>query len=325
MEEYRAPFSSYIDVSIPPPPLPPHIEDSSTPVARRSLNTIRLPYPPPSLMSSTQKSPFVQSKISPDYVSNKPPPPVFLVSYNDRFVMIFKNRELIPQYKIEEDLWHRFGVLSCSVVIERDPQTGAPITDDEVQIHFRTLEVAQAAYNELRDKHIYCDLKFHKECLPPLEQIKAIEVSQSLDNFYCLTFKEEAQANINWDVSTINEIFSKYGRVVNVNKDQVGNIYVRYAEKLSAQLALFHLAHDPLIHLRNARNMKDRIVTANNKMSNAYNLEQTKEFDTPKKEKQNSSTEEEEDDMGSTGSADLSMFEIEAIENAIKSNSIILD
>ena len=60
-------------------------------------------------------------------------------------------------------------------------------------------------------------------------------------------------------------------------------------------------------------------------MSNAYNLERTKEFDTPKKEKQNSSTEEEEDDMGSTGSADLSMFEIEAIENAIKSNSIILD
>ena len=311
-------LTSHLDLSVPPPNIP-FIRGTSPLVAIPPPNLNLPPRLPPVPLNQSGFGHRFQQNHSQNIPKNEPPIPFLLIRYNDKYVMKFNNCDLRPQYLIEDDLWHRFGVNSCSVVIKRSPESGAPITDDEVQIHFNELCVAKAAFKQLSIDEMYYDIQFHEECMPPLEALETIEVSQSLDHFYCLTFKEEIN-QFSWDVQQLKEVFSNYGYVANVNKDTLGNIYIRYSDKRSAQLALFHLANDPVIQLKNARNLKDKVPPQQNK-----NIKETKcvnNRDSPKLRQESSNT---EDDSASTVSADLSMSEMKAIEDAIINNSTLLD
>ena len=301
-------MTSQMDLSVPPPSLP-FMPVTNSHVALPPPNLI-LPPCPPTLQGN------LTTRFSSENVgSRRPRLPFLLVRHNEKYILKFNNLELLPQYLIEEDLWHRFGIMSCSVVINRNLDTGSPITDDEVQIHFNELSTAEKAFKELCLTESYCDLKFHEECVPPAHVLETIEVSQSLDHFYCLTFKDDLDKRSNLNVEQLKEIFSLYGHVANVNKDRVGNVYIRYSEKHSAQLALFHLANDPLIQLRNARNLKE-----NNNIKVPRIIKHM--IDSSKVGKDHSTT---EDDSASTTSADLSMMEMKTIEDAIMSQSILLD
>ena len=312
----RVPLIPPIDVSVPPPPFP--LIRGLNPLATLpSLNLILPPCPPPLPINHTLNLAPVVTHTSETLTPLKPSLPLLLVRHNEKYTMKFNNCELLPQYLIEEDLWHRFGVLSCSVVIERSTDTGAPITDNEVHIHFNELSTAEDAFKELTNVESYWDLHFREECVPPSEAIEAIEVSQSLDHFYCLTFKDEGQ--VNWDIQQLKEVFSTYGHVANVNKDKLGNIYVRYSEKRSAQLALFHLGNDPLIHLKNARNLKEKGPPAN---TNTGGSPTVKKVCVSKGGSDHSNA---GDDSASTASADLSMLEMKMIENAFISDLSLLD
>ena len=101
---------------------------------------------------------------------------------------------------------------------------------------------------------------------------------------------------------------------------KVGNIYIRYSDKRSAQIALFHLADDPVIQLKNARNLKDKIPPQPN---NSFNeMKSTDDIDAPNVRQEKNKV---EDDSASTISADLSMVEMKAIEDAILNNSTLLE
>ena len=169
----NVPLMPPIDVSVPPPPFP-LIQGPNPLTSPPPLNVI-LPGGPPPLPVNRFINPTAGIASTPKtLVPPKPPPPLLLVRHNEKYIMKFNNCELLPQYLIEEDIWHRFGVLSCSVVIQRNHDTGAPITDDEVQIHFNELATAEAAFKELISDEKYCDLQFHEECIP-LVYIKRIQ------------------------------------------------------------------------------------------------------------------------------------------------------
>ena len=308
----------HLDLSVPPPNIP-FVRGTSPLVAVPPPN-LNLPPGLPHVHLNQSVSPRpIQQNRSQIVQKNEPSTPHLLIRYNDKYIVKFNNCDLRPQYMIEDDLWRRFGTNSCSVVIKRSPESGAPITDDEVQIHFNELSVAKAAFKQLSFEEMYYDIQFHEECMPPLEVLETIEVSQSLDHFYCLTFKEDTN-QFSWDVQQLKEIFSNYGHVANVNKDTLGNIYIRYSDKRSAQLALFHLANDPVIQLKNARNLKDKVTPQQNK-----NIKETKSVinkDTSKLTQESPNT---EDDSDSITSADLSMLEMKAIEESIINNSSLID
>ena len=327
METSQVPLTSHINVSVPPPPLP--FMPGMNPLVALPPPNLILQHGPPPYHNNHHARSRSANNTSENLPSHQRPPPLLLVRFKEKYIMMFNNYELLPQYLIEEDLWHRFGVLSCSVVIKRSPETGAPITDDEVQIHFNELATADTAFRELSNDDKYCDLQFHEECVPSSQALEAIEVSQSLDHFYCLTFRDEGQ--LNWDVQQLKDTFSNYGHVANVNKDKLGNIYIRYSEKRSAQLALFYLATDRVIQLRNARNLKDKVPPTNKnpndiKTVNKIDIKTVEKLDIPKLQQSASNT---EDDSASTASGDqeedLSMLEMQTIEDAIMSNSFLLD
>ena len=321
MQTSQVPLTSHLNVSVPPPPLP--FMPGMNPLVALPPPNLILPLGPPPLQnnhpakSRNQRIGEPEKYTSENLPLHQRPSPLLLVRYKEKYIMKFNNLELLPQYLIEEDLWRRFGVLSCSVIIKRSPETGAPISDDEVQIHFHEVTTAEIAFKELSNENNYCDIQFHEECLPSPKALEAIEVSQSLDHFYCLTFRDEGQ--LNWEVQQLKEFFSSYGHVANVNKDKLGNIYIRYSEKRSAQLALFYLASDRVFQLKNARNLKDK-VPQTNKTPN--DIKTVKKIDIPKVQKPAPNT---EDDSASTASGDLSMLEMKTIEDAIMSNSFLLD
>ena len=312
-------ITQHLDLSVPPPNIPfvnrpsplvavppPHLNHPSGPPPVHFIN--------PSHSHHNYNQNRVQS-----VPRNQPSVPFLLIRFNNKYILKFDNCDLRPQYMIEEDLWHRFGTSSCSVVIKRNPETGAPVTDDEVQIHFNELSAAKEAFKQLAGEQMYHDIQFHEECVPPLDMLESIEVSQSLDHFYCLTFKEDYTQS-GWDIQQLKEIFSNFGHVANVNKDKVGNVYIRYSDKRSAQIALFHLADDPVIQLKNARNLKDKIPPQQNKSLN--DTKSMDDIDTPNVRLERSNV---EDDSASTISADLSTLEMKAIEDAILNNSTLLE
>ena len=318
MQSPRMPLTSQIDLSVPPPNIP--FVRGTSPLVAASSSHSNFPHGPPPIHFNRSHSPqYFQTNRSQIFPKNENLMPILLIRYNNKYILKFNNCDLRPQYMIEEDLWHRFGTTSCTVVIKRSPETGAPITDDEVQIHFNELYVAKEAFKQLSTEEIYYDIQFHEECTPPLDVLETIEVSQSLDHFYCLTFREDISQS-NWDIQQLKEIFSNFGYVKNVNKDKLGNVYIRYSDKRSAQLALFHLANDPVIQLKNARNLKEKISPEQYK--NMRDSTSRDNFNTSKSRLESSNPDEESD---STVSLDLSKLEMKVIEDAILNDSIQLD
>ena len=318
MQTPRMPLTPHLDLSVPPPNIP-FIRGPSPLVAVPPPHLNHPSGPPPVHFNQSPAPRNVHPNRTQSFPMNEPFVPFLLIRYNDKYILRFNNCELRPQYMIEKDLWHRFGTGSCSVVIKRNPETGAPLTDDEVQIHFNELYAAKEAFKQLSAEEMYYDIQFHEECVPPLDLLDTIEVSQSLDHFYCLTFKEES-SQLGWDIQQLKEIFSNFGHVANVNKDKVGNVYIRYSDKRSAQLALFHLADDHVIQLKNARNLKDKIPPQQYK-----NMIDTKNNVKTDSLNGKIETSNAEDDSASTVSADLSMLEMKAIEDAILNNSTLLE